>query len=127
MNDLKIFFKYFFSTFNPSKAIRKPLTWRFITLGFMLYLIFFKDYSLNIKMFIAGVCILIVAFLEIVALYQSGLHRYWYKKKNNILTKGEIKKLKQEVKMNETEQEQLQEDEAKETNEDQEVETPEED
>lgn len=93
-NDLNKFLKYKFEGLRPKNLISiHSLMWLLFLVA--IYIVFDKNLPWQSRAFWLAIIIFIILTLRIILDYISGRHRFWWKQENNILTRAEIKRLKQ--------------------------------
>jgi len=96
-NDAKIFWKYILhEQLNLKKFIGKPIFYEYLSVIILVIIVINKSTSLRIKGLFVLVWFIFMTFLKFYSLYKSGIHRGWNRERIGILTKSQLKKIKEE-------------------------------
>lgn len=97
---MKTFWKYIYhEQMNIVKFIKKPVFYEYLVSFILICIVlsevlFNKTTSLNAKAFTFLCWIIVITFLKFYALYKSGVHIGWNRRRLGIPTGAEIKRLK---------------------------------
>ena len=95
--DNKIFWKYiWYEHLNVKKMFKSSIFYEYILLFLLFYSVFFTSLDLGNKVILTVAFLFSYSFLKFWALYKSGYHRAWNRKKYGILTKSQLRKTRED-------------------------------
>ena len=82
-SDFKIFLKYIYQRdINSKRWLTNPTFYKWILFFFLSYIVLFTKLSLELKLIFILIYLFLNPALDYFALYKSGIHRGWWRKKD---------------------------------------------
>lgn len=96
--EFKIFLKYQWEGMNPKNYLKNPNFYKWILIALLLYSVFFSDLKYNQKLIVTIAFCISLLFIEKYVEYIGGYWRHWWREKQGIPSRGEIKRAKERLK-----------------------------
>ena len=95
--DQKTFWRFVWNDqLHPKNWINNSVFYEYIMMFTILYVVIFSDLNLQRKAILFMGFLIGITVIKFYALYKSGLHRHWNRKKHGIPSRNDIKRMKQE-------------------------------
>ena len=92
--DIKRYFLFRFSNFKM-KRLFSLTTARFLLFLVSVYIVFRLTWNLQLKAIVLAIILFLYVICLELQLFKSGIHRHWYRKKQGIPTRNDIKQIKE--------------------------------
>lgn len=93
--DKKVFWRFLVEEqLHPKNWINNSVFYEYILMFLILYAVIFTELTLQRKAILFMGFLISISIIKFYALYKSGYHRHWNRKRYGIPTKSDIKRLK---------------------------------